>query len=60
MDRITSAAVAIVLLTLSDKLQRPKMRKAMFKVFKTIGDSYSTDEMFLKWARLYSSEIPLE
>jgi hypothetical protein len=60
MDRITAAAVAIVLLALSDKVQRPKIRKAMFKVFKTVGEAYGTDEMFLKWARLYSSEIPLE
>jgi hypothetical protein len=60
MDRITAAAVSILLLALSDKVQRPKIRMAMFKVFKTVGNAYGTDEMFLKWARLYSSEIPLE
>jgi hypothetical protein len=60
MDRITSAAVSIVLLALSDKIQRRAIRKAMFKLFRTIGEAYSTDETFLKWARFYSSEIPLE
>jgi len=58
MDRWTSAAVAIVIAALGDKAQKPKIRSAMFKLFRSIGEAYSTDEAFLKWARFYSSEIP--
>jgi hypothetical protein len=58
MDRVTTAAVAILLLTLGDKVQRPKIRRAMFKVFRTIGEAYSTDEAFIKWAKFYSMEEP--
>jgi hypothetical protein len=60
MDFYISMAVAVVLQALKDKTQKAKVRPAMFKIFRTIGETYKDDETFTKWAKFYGEGAETE
>lgn len=46
MDRFVKIGITIVLDALGDKANKPKMKKAMLKVFATLWSIYGDDEAF--------------
>lgn len=51
MDLLISMAVAAVIDAVKDPSKKKKVRAAMLKVFRTIGDVYADDEELLAWLK---------
>lgn len=51
MDLLISMAVSAVIEAVKDPSKKKKVRAAMFKVFRTIGEVYADDEEFLAWLK---------
>lgn len=51
MDLLISMAVAAVIDAVKDPSKKKKVRVAMLKVFRTIGDVYADDEELLAWLK---------